>query len=304
LVLISKRTSFIDPDSKYFKTDEEFEVAADKTYANFQDGLGANPTQICSGNGYHFYNPQFSNPIEAIGQFKKFSQYKLSRDFLRFEEQFMTDGKADPAHSLGLAFGNTVLRIPHSFNSKLVQFDGSWRIINIPPESEVRVVKGRYWDDIRREIDPILPDYYTSLQDKVSMDLDEQLDRIKKRTAAKRPRGNYKGRYKDRYKGKHKLDWIERLLDTPLDDYRKYTTKFIIVPYLANIRRLSREDTWDITSTWLNECDLKCSLRFNIDRKINEALDKVDDYLPQGRDKLRTELTPLYTLLEEKGIVY
>jgi hypothetical protein len=83
-------------------------------------------------------------------------------------------------------------------------------------------------------------------------------------------------------KGTGTIDWIEKLLDTPLDDFRKYIIKFILVPYLMNILGLSRSEAFDNISTWLNNCDSVCKLRFNIDRKINEALDMVRDYLPQN----------------------
>src|SRR5437016_2559377 len=51
------------------------------------------------------------------------------------------------------------------------------------------------------------------------------------------------------------IHWIEKLLNTPLDDYRKYSIKFILARYLMNIRGLSRQETSDILSTWLNRCD-------------------------------------------------
>jgi len=103
---------------------------------------------------------------------------------------------------------------------------------------------------------------------------------------------------------KNTITWIDKLLDTPLDDYRKYTIKFILAPYLMNVRGLSRTDAFDAISMWLNRCDSVCKLRFDINHKINEALDMVGDYLPQGRGKLKQELTLLYTRLEEEGIVY
>jgi hypothetical protein len=138
---------------------------------------------------------------------------------------------------------------------------------------------GRCWDGYRQSIDPILSDYYMWLQDKISMDLDKQLEDVKRCVA--RARKYIKS--KDNNTGKYQtIKWIEKLIDTPLDGYRKYTTKFVIVPYLKNIRRLEYADIFDIASTWLNECDSLNSLRFNVDRKINEALNNVGDYLPQG----------------------
>jgi hypothetical protein len=36
--------------------------------------------------------------------------------------------------------------------------------------------------------------------------------------------------------------WIEKLLQTPIDDYRKFTVWRIMIPYLINIRRLARDE--------------------------------------------------------------
>jgi hypothetical protein len=37
------------------------------------------------------------------------------------------------------------------------------------------------------------------------------------------------------------IRWIENLLQTPLDDYRKYVIWRILVPYLINIRKYSTD---------------------------------------------------------------
>lgn len=140
-----------------------------------------------------------------------------------------------------------------------------------------------------------MPRYYIWLQAAVARDIDTQIEAI-----------NHDRFFANRRVGKgtkNTIDWIEKLLDTPLDDFRKYIIKFILAPYLMNIRGFSRSDAFDNISTWLNNCDSVCRLRFNIDRKINEALDTVRDYLPQGRNTLKREFTELYTLLEKEGIV-
>jgi len=70
-----------------------------------------------------------------------------------------------------------------------------------------------------------------------------------------------------------------------------------------NIRGLSRQETSDILSTWLNRCDSICRLRRDTDREINKALDMVQEYLPLGQDTLKHKFAVLYTRLEEEGIV-
>jgi len=53
---------------------------------------------------------------------------------MRFEEQFLTDGKADQNHSNNVSFGNCMLRIPSSLNSNQVLFNDKNEIIDTPPE--------------------------------------------------------------------------------------------------------------------------------------------------------------------------
>lgn len=298
---IAPSLSLGDIDLENFKTVEAFELAANNTYYNFDKMLDARPTQLWTGNGYHFVNPQLAIILEKVERFRKLAQYKPSIEFLRFEEQHLTDGKADPCHSNNLSPGNCMLRIPGSLNSNQVKFEDGW-IVDIPPEAEVRVVHGRCWDENRPSIKPLLPQFYIWMQAKVIRNLDKQFEAIQN---AKKY--NYLSNINRRgIKKNNTTTWIEKLLDTGLDDYRKYIIKFILAPYLMNIRRLSRPDTFDIISTWLSKCDSVYRLRFNADKKINEVLDNMADYPypPQGRNTLKQEFTPLYTRLEEEGIVY
>jgi hypothetical protein len=63
-----------DLDKEHFVTDEEFEVDAAKTCQNFKEILGANPTQLWTGSGYHFIQPQsIIKPLEKIDDFKQFA---------------------------------------------------------------------------------------------------------------------------------------------------------------------------------------------------------------------------------------
>jgi hypothetical protein len=187
-----------------------------------------------------------------------------------------------------------MLRVLGSLNSNQVQFDDKGRIVDISPAAEVRIAHGRYWDGCKPSIKPLLPECYIWLQDAAERDLDRQTE-IRK----------YWG-CKDRKKAgtTNTIGWIENLLNSPLDDYRKYLLKFILAPYLMNKRGLSRSDTFDSILTWLNNCDSIHKLRFNVDRKINEALDNVADFFPQRREKLKHEFPILYTRLQEEGIVY
>src|SRR5919202_1179234 len=76
------------------------------------------PTVIWSGNGYHVLIPveplQFI--LEDIAEFSEFEE--PSKSVLRFLEKYLSNGKSDSVHRSIVSFGNCMLRVPGSFNSK------------------------------------------------------------------------------------------------------------------------------------------------------------------------------------------
>jgi hypothetical protein len=97
------------------------------------------------------------------------------------------------------------------------------------------------------------------------------------------------------------IPWIEKLLQTPLDDYRKFTVWRILSPYLINIRKCSVEEATDMIKNWLNKCSKLRPLDFNpnyaIKNNIKSATRSV--YLPICLEKLKTENKCLYDLLSK-----
>src|SRR4051794_22863664 len=51
-----------------------------------------------------------------------------------------------------------------------------------------------------------------------------------------------------------KTIWFERLLQTPIADYRKNAIALILSRYLVNVRQLSAEDSYAIIKDWLDKC--------------------------------------------------
>ena len=88
-----------------------------------------------------------------------------------------------------------------------------------------------------------------------------------------------------------KISWIEKLLQTPLDDYRKFVVWRILAPYLINIRKCSVDEAYDTIRNWLNKCSQLRRLDFHsnymIKYNINSA--KRGGYLPISLDKLKIE---------------
>jgi hypothetical protein len=170
---IAPSVLLVDIDKECFDTVEEFEQAVEKTRVNFRSFLDVQPTEIWTGNGVHFILTQYASVIEEIKRFKKFNN--VSRDFMRFEEQFLADGKADQNHSNNVSFGNCILRIPGSLNSNQVTFNEKGEIIHIPPEAEVKV--RQLWDGKNKpSIKPLMTQFYIWLQSDVKRELDRQME--------------------------------------------------------------------------------------------------------------------------------
>jgi hypothetical protein len=280
----------VDIDRLQFETIEQFELASANTRANFQKILGSQPTQLWTGRGHHYIQPQSAIVLEKIDDFKKFGQ--PSRRFMWFEEQLITDNKADENHSHIVLFHNCMLRIPGSLNSRCVQLNDRGEIIgDVPPEAEVRIIQG--WDGNKPSIGPLLTPYYIWLQAAEIRDIQ------RRRKAELRSR-----KYHQRITMDNKrITWIEKLFDTPLDNYRKYCIWRVLAPYFINVKGLSRLETFDAIKSWLDRCNSVCRLNIDPKRKIDMALGTVDNYRPVSRDKLKEEIPDMYERLKVEGVI-
>ncbi len=285
---IAPTVLFADIDIEHFSTIEEFELTTAKTYTNFENILGSQPTVLWTGGGRHYIQPQNVPVLEKIKDFQKFDQ--ASRKFLQWEERLLSDNKADQSHWTTVSFNNMMLRIPSSLNSSLIQFDDKGRIIDIPYDARVRIEK--YWDGNTPTVGRVLlMQYYNYLQFAAIRDIH------------KRKTMEVYGRARS-YSNIHDIDWIERLLSKPLDDFRKYCITFVFTPYFLNVKRLPQSEAFNLIKHWLDRCSTCRRLDFNARQRINEAFNRVGNYRPISRDKLKEENNPLYMRLETEEVIY
>jgi Primase X len=93
----------------------------------------------------------------------------------------------------------------------------------------------------------------------------------------------------------NKISWIERLLDTPLADNRKYCVWRILTPYLLNKRKMPSHVAFNIIQEWLHRCNKLRRLDFNMQYRVNDSIERaVSKYMPVAYDKLREENPDLY----------
>jgi hypothetical protein len=257
---------FIDLDRCNFTTENELRLALDKTLKNIRY-LGAEPTVLWSGNGYHVYLPFNAFVLEQEEVFANFDQ--PSKKFLRFAARHLSNDKSDPNYNPSLK--SCMVRILGSHNAKRVH------------NSEVKVIQ--VWNGHRLPINYLLRDFRRYLIDQKIKDMP------RKRQKFCRPiqRGGY-------------IQWIENLLSIAITNYRKLAIWHIFAPYLLNIRGLSPEEAHGIIMKWLKKCDKLRRLDFAPSYKIKWALNSSKSFLPVSCEKLKIENLDFYTLLQENRV--
>jgi Primase X len=173
-----------------------------------------------------------------------------------------------------------MIRIPGSHNSKYI-LKGM--------DSQVRILQK--WDGVRPSIKgEVLYEFYLWLAHKKIKDLQRQKESAKYRR---------KTITSDTYPGDASIRWIEKLLRTLIEDYRKNAFGLILAPYLITLKRLSYEDAFEILKEWLNKCASVRSLDFNLNYRIKYDLNNAmkRGIPPMKEDTLKQKNRLLYDKL-------
>ena len=182
-----------------------------------------------AGNGYHIYIVLDIRPLELIEELRELSD-KPSEQFLRFAESVFTNNKKDSQHNP--SFKSCLLRIPGTINSK----NGS----------EVKIIQRFDENNIPTIDNQLLREFRLYLAD-----IDIRKSRMIK---TNKSAGNLS--IKSQYHSTIQYEWIEKLLETPIEDGRKYALWKILCPYLVNIKKLEYEESFKILKTWLEKCNM------------------------------------------------
>jgi hypothetical protein len=95
--------------------------------------------------------------------------------------------------------------------------------------------------------------------------------------------------------------WIEKLLQTPIDDYRKNAVNLILAPYLINIKKVSYDNALNIINSWLSKSTELRQLDQNFDYMVRYALkySAKNGQRPLKLDTLKVKNKMLYNLLRQ-----
>jgi len=281
---------FIDIDRSNFKDDKSFENALSKTKRNIKEKINGHPTINNSGNGYHVIQPIECPIFEQIEQFQKYKDiFFVSQEFLRFAEKYLTNGKSDPNHHP--SFKSCQIRVPGSINGKCLVENREKRL----SENNFKVKTLQKWDVARPLVTrEFLEDFRTYLEQKVT---DQENNNYNYNYKKKNNSNN-----QNHYSNNNYIEWIEnKVLQTPLSDYRKLIVGLILSPYLIVIKKLSYEESYKVIYKWLQKCNslsgrrLDFDPRYLINNNIKTSMRKLIP--PISINKLETNYTSLYLLL-------
>jgi hypothetical protein len=247
--------------------DRIIKAALRKTLLKVMRRLSLKPTVIWSGNGYHIYIPINAVVLEGIKEFAHVDQVSIK--FLRFAEWYLSTGASDSTHNATVSLNNCMLRIPGSLNSK--------------NNAQVRLIEK--WDGNRPNINLLVGTFCAYLRNQEIIELKKcnSLPRVVTATSS------------------GAIQWIERLLQTPIHDHRKFAVWRILAPYLISVKGLSAEQASSIIEEWLNRCNQLNRLNFHPESKTREGIrGAAIGYRPISCEKLKIENNELYQIFTQK----
>lgn len=267
----------IDLDLKDFGyLKDRLDRALQNTLKKIKQVIGGCPTVLWTGNGYHIYQPMSGFILEEEEVFAKFTSdcnKDLTSRFMQFAESFFTDRKQDGQHSPTVK--SCLLRIPYTLNSKC----------NGEEITAGQIAIIQKWDGQKPAINYLLRDFRRYLINERIRELQRQKQR--------------KNHYLDKSHSNNVIPWIEKLIEMPVEDHRKFAVWRILAPYLINIKKVSDDEALNTMKSWLSNCNLLRKLDFNLNYyiKYNLKSSRKGGYLPISSNKLKEENSGLYNLL-------
>ena len=283
--LMAPTLVMIDIDRSRFTSERAFKLAVSTTLKNIKAELSSKPTVIWSGNGCHIIQPMTAIALESIDFFSPavIGTDHPSIKFLRWAEVYLSNGKSDPMHNKTLSFGNCLLRIPGSHNSKCVNANNGTLDLD---KTAVKIIQ--QWNGSRPTMMLLVGSFHAHLIDQKM----KQNQRDKRRRYQKY----------DTITGASPaiIPWIEKLLTIALPDYRKYCTWRILAPYLTNVRKLQDDEAYQIIRKWLKKCNSVKRISFDETSRIRYDIQSVrkKGFYPIGWEQLKVENIDVFNLLK------
>jgi hypothetical protein len=230
---------FIDLDASDFVSLRTFKLGLTVTLKNIKNKLGGFPTVYWSGRGYHIILP-IDCPVnlDNIKEFAELTDNNPNNKFLQFAERYLSKNKHDKSHHP--AIKSCMLRIPGSINSKC-------KTEGLDPE--VKIIQK--WDRHRPDYRLLIGSFYADLIGRYH----HHDNRQRTQTSTLIGANNSIKHNKINYNNNITIPWIEKLLQTPIEDYRKHARDLILVPYLVVRKGMTDQDQiYDIVMSSADKC--------------------------------------------------
>ena len=304
ILIQSPNFVFVDLDLGNFDNDlNKLYKVKSSTLRKMEQMHGSHPTLSWTGNGYHIYLPidvpvldneyvfskdKFPNLFSLNG---KYSRYFVSEAFMQFAEDFFTSGKADPNHRP--KYKTCLIRIPDTFNSKCLN-----RGLSLE-DSKVRILQK--WNGKRMDGEAITHEFMIWL---TKQEINHIKSSSNKPHSLKKNKSKYLGSGESHRQNKSssRIEWIEHLLQIPIEDQRKYCLWRIIGPYLLNVKHISEVETAKTMEKWLDLCSNLKKLDFEPKIKIYGIIKGNKGFKPISYAKLKDENRELCLFLQKKNL--
>jgi hypothetical protein len=231
--------------------------------------------------------------------------------FLWFAEEYITQGKYDGGHKPSVR--SAMIRVPGSYNSKYISEGNDDNNSEEWSKAEVKIEQR--WDGVTKpHILFLLGAFYRNVGDSYKQQARKQaktrrvkfravlaqnaLDRtLDKMTVAGHivARAFGEGAY-GQYA--HTKYWyIDKLLQTPLEDFRKRSVDLLLAPFLITVKGMSDAVAEAMIMNWLQRCNALKPLDFDAEERIRSKIIDMraalqtspTGFLPLGEDKFRAE---------------
>ena len=269
----------VDLDLKDFVSRFALEKELARCLKRIEKTIASYPTVLWTGNGYHIPGALEGKDLENVPfliSLKKYFCHNLTSLFMQFTERYFAK-KCDKNHISTVQ--SCLTRVPATLNTKHTVNDTF---------QEVRVIQR--WDGVRANLNCLIRPFRTYLVDKKIkiLDLETKFCGSARKSYSIIP---------------YQIQWIERLLQTSIWDFRKNAVSLILAPYLINTKKLSYEESYRIIMNWLQvKCSALCPLNFNARHIVKYSLNyaKKNGYKPMSLETLKQRNSELiHTLFTE-----
>lgn len=222
---------FIELDLRDFGSMKNLKTRLTMILKRIEETVQGHPTVYWSGRGYHIVQPiDCPLPLEDVNKEFTALSNDPNTDFIRFAESYLSGNKQDKSHNPSMR--SCLLRIPHTLNSKCKEAG---------IDAEVKIIQK--WDGYRPEYKLLIGSFYAYLVG------EREKERSRYQDAAAAAKNYALG------VDYGPIGWIEKLLQTPIDDFRKRSSDLILVPYLVVRRGMTDVDQiHNVVMQWADKC--------------------------------------------------